>query len=100
MADTTNGRGGSGVVIVGEEDGEGLNIYRRGYVSNRFVIVSIRSVTTLTATTTIHFLKSRSAIRTVDFTMSTAPQFFTNSHDITMINPIISNYQYQYLGGE
>jgi len=78
-------------------------IDRCGYVTshhecNRFVIVSYRSVTTLTATTTIQFLKSHSAIRTVDFTMSTAPQFFTNSHDITMINPVISNYQ--YLGGE
>ena len=31
--DTTNGRGGSGVVIVGEEDGEGLNINRCGYVT-------------------------------------------------------------------
>ena len=40
---TTNGRGGSRVVIVGEEDGEGLNINRCGYVTphhecNRFVI--------------------------------------------------------------
>jgi len=47
--DTTNRRGGSGVVIVGEEDGEGLNINRCGYVTphhecNRFVIVSDRSV--------------------------------------------------------
>jgi len=65
---------------------------------DRFVIVSHRFITTLTATTIIQFLKSRSAIRIVNLIMSTAPQFFTNSHDITMINPVISSYQ--YLGGE
>ena len=54
---------------------------------------------TQTATTIIQFLKSHSAIRTVDLTMSTAaPQFFPNAHDITMHNPIISNYQ--YIGGK
>jgi hypothetical protein len=68
---------------------------------DRFVIVSYsyRFVTTLTTTTIIQFSKSRSTIRTVDLTMSTAaPQFFPNAHDITMINPVISNYQ--YVGGE
>jgi hypothetical protein len=65
--------------------------------SNR-ITSSIVIDTTLTATTIIQFLKSRSTIRTVDFSMSTAaPQFFPNAHDITMINPVISNYQ--YLGG-
>jgi hypothetical protein len=62
---------------------------------DRFMIVID---TTLTATTIIQLLKSRSTIRTVDLTMSTAPQFFTNAHDFTMINPVISNYQ--YVGGE
>jgi hypothetical protein len=63
---------------------------------DRFMIVID---TTLTATTIIQLLKSRSAIRTVNLTMSTAvPQFFANAHDITMINPVISNYQ--YVGGE
>jgi hypothetical protein len=103
MVDTTNGRGGG-------KDGEVnwslallVNMDRCGYVTphhefDRFMIVSYRFVTTLTATTIIQFLKSRS-IRTVDLTMSTAgPQFFTNAQDITMINPVFSNYQ--YLGGE
>jgi hypothetical protein len=74
------------------------------WLSNRitnlieFVIVSYRFVITLTATTIIQFLKSHSAIRTVNPTMSTAaPQFFTGAHDFTMHNPVISNYQ---LGGE
>jgi hypothetical protein len=66
---------------------------------DRLMIVSYRFIITLTATTIIQFLKSHSAIRTVNPTMSTAaPQFFTGAHDITMHNPIISNYQ--YVGGE
>jgi hypothetical protein len=52
-----------------------------------------RFVITLTATTIIQ-KKSRSGIRTVNLTMSTAAQFFTNAHDFTMINPVIQNYEY------
>ena len=31
--DTTNGRSGDGVVVIGGEDGEGLNMDRCGYVT-------------------------------------------------------------------
>ena len=89
----------SSVVVVG---GDGTWISRCVAMSlcdsNRIRFIVVID-TTPTPTTTIQFLKSRSTIRTVNLTMSsTAPQFFTNAHDITMINPVISNYQ--YVGGE